>query len=165
MSWQKLLMTTFGLGLLKPAPGTWGSTFPVAIAVLLLWWLGPGVALDAIIVAVGVIFSVICIALGDWAEREFAGKDPGQVVADEVAGQCIALLVLPWRTLDDPGAWKWNILLALGAFLAFRLFDIAKPPPINRLQAIPGGWGILVDDLVAGVYALIVVQVVARIVL
>ena len=56
----------------------------------------------------------------------------------------------------------FNVLLALGAFACFRGFDITKFPPINRLQKLPKGWGILIDDLIAGIYALIVIQLVAR---
>ncbi len=159
---KKFLMTAFGTGLLKPAPGTWGSMPPVALVLLLLWLIGPGLALNSILIGVGVVFSVICVTLGDWAEREFTGKDPSQVVADEVAGQSLALLFLPWRSMQDVGAWKWNLLLLLGAFLAFRFFDILKPPPINQSQHLPSGWGILADDLIAGAFALIVVQLVAR---
>ena len=159
---KKFLMTAFGTGLLKPFSGTWGSMPPVALVLLLLWLIGPGLALNSILIGIGVIFSVICVTLGDWAEREFAGKDPRQVVADEVAGQCLALLFLPWRSVQDDGAWTWNLLLALGAFACFRGFDILKPPPINRSQKLPAGWGILADDLIAGTFALITVQLAAR---
>ena len=88
-------------------------------------------------------------------------KDPRQVVADETAGQCVALLFLPWRAVGDAGAWTWNIALAATAFVAFRVFDIVKPPPIHGLQRLGGGRGILVDDLVASVYALVVAHAAA----
>ena len=159
---KKFLMTAFGTGLLKPFSGTWGSMPPVALVLLLLWLIGPGLALNSILIGIGVIFSVICVTLGDWAEREFAGKDPRQVVADAVAGQCLALLFLPWRPPETSGALMYNVMLALGAFACFRGFDILKPPPINRSQKLPAGWGILADDLIAGTFALITVQLVAR---
>ena len=126
---KKFLMTAFGTGLLKPGPGTWGSMPPVALVLILLWLIGPGLALNSILIGVGVVFSVICVTLGDWAEREFAGKDPGQVVADEVAGQCLALLFLPWRSMQDDEAWTWNLLLALGAFACFRGVRHPETPP------------------------------------
>ncbi len=114
------------------------------------------------LIGLGVIFSIACVALGDYAEQRFGKKDPGQVVADEVAGQCIALLFLPWKSFAAEDGALWNVLLALGAFAAFRFFDITKLPPINRLQSIRGGWGVLIDDLIAGVYAAVVVQMVVR---
>ncbi|MHC5023758.1 MAG: phosphatidylglycerophosphatase A [Planctomycetota bacterium] len=83
----------------------------------------------------------------------------------EVAGQCVALLALPWRDVATSGGWTWNLALAATAFLAFRLFDILKPPPANGMQRWPAGRGILADDLVAGLYALIATQLIARLVL
>ena len=96
---------------------------------------------------------------GAWAEVHFGKKDPRQVVADETAGQCVALLALPWG-----GDWSENLVLAATAFVTFRLFDIVKPPPINRIQRLGGGWGILVDDLLAGLYALAATQLLARLI-
>jgi phosphatidylglycerophosphatase A len=106
--------------------------------------------------AVAVVFSLACVTMGDHAEARFLRKDPSNVVADETAGQAIALLALPASgVLTAPRA----LLTLLAAFLAFRLMDILKPPPARGIQRVPGGWGILLDDLVAGVYALVIVQV------
>jgi phosphatidylglycerophosphatase A len=167
-----LLVTVFGLGHMRPASGTWGSTPPPAIALGLVWWLGrdglnatDGWIISGTMVALGVAFSIFCVVWGPWSERRFGRKDPGQVVADEVAGQAIALLALPWRAMTDRDAVIWNLAVAATAFFAFRLFDIIKPPPANRLQALPAGWGILVDDLFAGVYALAATQVIVRLAL
>ena len=172
MNVRLLLITVFGLGHLRPASGTWGSTPPVAFALFLVLVLG----LDELslvdqwivnisLVLFGLIFSIVCVRFGDEAEEYFAKKDPGQVVADETAGQCIALLFLPWRPMTNTDGWIWNLALAATAFLAFRILDIIKPPPANRIQRLPGGWGILADDLVAGFYALLVAQVVGRVLL
>lgn len=153
MSVRLALTTVFGLGLLRPAPGTWGSVPPPILVLAMVWAGAPAWAVNAALVAMAVFFSAACVVLGGWAERRFDTKDPGQVVADEVAGQCVALLLLPW-----------NVPLVVAAFIAFRIFDVIKPPPAGRVQRIGGGWGILLDDLVAGLMALAVMQLLARVV-
>ena len=157
-------ITVFGLGRLRPAPGTWGSLPPVVLAaVLIASGFGPGahpVVYNGALALVVLIFSGACVARGDAAEaRSVRGKDPSEAVADETAGQSIALLFLPASAVT--GAWAAAGTLAL-AFLLFRLLDIIKPWPANGLQRVRAGWGILLDDLVAGVYALGVVQVITR---
>jgi phosphatidylglycerophosphatase A len=158
------LVTVFGLGRLRPAPGTWGSLPPPALALALLW---SGAALwvvNASLVLLGAAFGIACLRFGGQAERHFGAKDPRQVVADETAGQCVALLLLPWRGADEAGAWTINVALAATAFFAFRVLDIVKPPPARGLQRLSGGRGILADDLVAGAYALAVTQIVAHLI-
>ena len=148
--WAWLIATFFGTGFLKPGPGTYAS---VATALL---WLAAAFLLhhntQHLLIAT-LIALALSIALGIPAAtcvaRESQRKDPGFVVIDEVAGQLIALIAL---TPDWPHA-----LLAL---LLFRFFDILKPPPIRRLEVLPEGTGIVVDDLAAGIYALIVVQLI-----
>lgn len=142
-----LVMTAGGAGLLKPAPGTWGSLVAVVIAFLL------GLTGEAWVLQVGmailVIFaSIACIAFGPWAEHHWGKKDPGQVVIDEVAGQALALLLLPWAWLEP--SITWLAVICGFSFIAFRILDILKPPPIRNLQNLPVGWGVLVDDLLAG---------------
>ncbi len=163
----KALVTTFGLGLMRPASGTWGSMPTVAIAgVLMLSGLRPcgdgvlaSVVYHGVLVAVLLVFSWACIAFGDGAEVFFGKKDPGSVVADETAGQTIPLLALP--AMATGTFWHLVFTLAL-AFVAFRVCDIVKAWPARGWQRYPGGWGILIDDLVAGVQALVIVQVVVR---
>ena len=156
------LLTAFGLGHLRPAPGTWGSALPVAIVIALVSIGGiPGPQLNVIIALIGVIFATACLRFGIDAESQFGRKDPSEVVADEVAGQCVALLLLPWRVPIDQSDWHWNLALAATAFLSFRFFDIVKPPPAGGLQRLQGGMGILIDDLFAGAYALAVTQLAA----
>ncbi len=172
MNIRLLLLTTFGLGHMRPASGTWGSTPPPALVLLMILILsGDGLSrfdhwsINISLVLVALIFSIVCVRFGAEAEQRFGKKDPGQVVADETAGQAIALLFLPWRPMIDSESWIWNLALAATAFFAFRILDIIKPPPAFQAQRFRGGWGILADDLIAGVYALIVAQVVARVLL
>jgi phosphatidylglycerophosphatase A len=129
------IATAGGLGYVPFAPGT-VTSLPIALAV---WWLQPG---DTALLGATAVVSVV----GVWAagrEEERAGvKDPRAIVIDEVAGMLIACCGHP-RTLP------W----VLGLFLAFRVFDVLKPFGIDRLQALPGGLGVVADDLLAGVYA------------
>ena len=133
-----LLATWFGAGLLPDAPGTWGSAAALPCG-LLLWWLGgPPVLLAG---------AAIVTALGWWAAARYVRltrtKDPGEIVIDEVAGQWLAML---------PAAGDPTALLA--SFLLFRAFDIVKPFPANWCdRRVPGGLGVMLDDLVAGAYA------------
>lgn len=148
---------------MRPASGTWGSLPPVVIAAAMIYsghgpadspWLYHGV-----LALVLVVFCGACLVQGDAAEAHFGKKDPGDVVADEVAGQCLPLMFLPAAAVATP------VLAAvtLGyAFVAFRILDIVKPWPARGLQRIPGGMGILIDDLFAGLYAAAVVQIMAR---
>jgi phosphatidylglycerophosphatase A len=141
--WAWTVATFFGAGLGKPGPGTWGSVAAVLIwsgTALLLhpspeWLLG--LTLAGVVLAVGLGVPAATIAA-----RESGRKDPGFVVIDEVAGQWITLAAA------KPD-WK-HILLAL---LLFRVFDIYKPFPVRQLEKLPEGWGIVFDDVAAGLYA------------
>lgn len=157
-----MLMSVGRLGHMRPAPGTWGSLPPVAIAGLLLMS-GASYALYSLVIgAILVVSCVVCVALGPWGEKHYGRSDPSQVVIDEVAGQCVALLLPPIALLGEPMTLDWFLRTGayLGAcFVLFRVLDIVKPPPANQLQKLPAGWGILVDDLIAGAMALAIVQV------
>lgn len=160
----RLLITTFGLGFLRPASGTWGSMPSVAVAGLLMFTgvlpVGPSAWLyHAVLAAILFVFSWACVRFGPGAEAEFGKKDPGTVVADETAGQCLPLMFLP---IASPDLLRIAIACA-AAFLAFRVLDILKFPPANGLQRLQGGWGILVDDLIAGLQAVVVVQLLLRV--
>jgi phosphatidylglycerophosphatase A len=127
----------FGSGLSPAAPGTAGSLAAVALW-LAFMQLQPAPALQALVLAVAI---AACIWAADWAARQMVLKDPGCIVSDELAGQWLALAVVPL-------AWPWW----LAAFVMFRLFDIVKPWPLPALERLPGGLGIVADDLMAGVY-------------
>jgi phosphatidylglycerophosphatase A len=143
-SW--LAATFFGIGFLKPGPGTYAS----AVTVLLWWGLAHFLPAPALVPA-AVILSVAVTLLGippsTIVARESGREDPGFVVIDEVAGQMIALIAAPLH---------WKYLLA--SFILFRGFDITKPFPLRRLEHLPEGTGIMMDDVGAGIYALILIQ-------
>jgi phosphatidylglycerophosphatase A len=160
------MLTTGGLGLMRPASGTWGSLPPVILAWLLISMrISPGngvwmsLGYHAILAAILVVFSFACLTFGDAAEARWNTKDPGQVVADETAGVCLPLMFLPAQAV---GSMPRAALALMVAFLTFRLFDIWKPWPARGVQSVHGGGGILLDDLVAGVYALVLTQVITR---
>jgi phosphatidylglycerophosphatase A len=158
------------IGHLRPASGTWGSLPPVLVcAGLLALGVTPASPLwPAACALMAVGFSIACLAGADAAEARW-GTDPSPVVADEAAGQSITLAALFLPTFffpsfaSTPGmfasapAWLWPVAALLAAFLLFRIADILKPWPANSLQNVPGGWGILLDDLAAGVQAGVVV--------
>lgn len=169
-----LAVTSLGLGFLRPASGTWGSLPPAIVAAVLLLADQPGWIIDLCLLLTLAIGCVGCLRFGIAAERTFGKKDPGQVVADEVAGQSIALLALPWvgvaswsGTVVPPADCSplvFNLAMVAAGFLLFRILDILKPPPANALQRLGGGLGILVDDLIAGAMALVVLQVGVRLI-
>lgn len=133
------LATGFGTGYLWPAPGTWGS---------LLGLIAFAAVLASAAVAVQALACAVVTLLGVWAAQVTAARlgeaDPSRVVVDEVAGMWIAMV-----GIDAAPAWAgWGL-----AFLLFRVFDIVKPFPARRLEDLPGGLGIMLDDVVAGLYS------------
>jgi phosphatidylglycerophosphatase A len=150
--WAWAVGTWFGAGLLKPGPGTYGS-----VAAMLLWMAAAhgfhtgAVALAAGTAAAALAATLIGIPAATIVARESGREDPGCVVVDEVAGQWIALIA----TRPD---WTHAVL----ALVLFRLFDIWKPWPIRKLEALPEGTGIMLDDVAAGVLALAVGLLLAR---
>jgi len=143
--WAWTAATFFGIGLIPGGPGTWAS-----LAATALWFFGAravhlnttGLALAT--AAAAVFAMLIGIPAGSIVERESGREDPGHVVIDEVAGQWFALALCPVE-----------IRHALLAFALFRLFDIVKPWPARQLERLHGGLGIMMDDVAAGIYALV----------
>ncbi len=154
------IATTFGLGDRVLAPGTFAGSLPAIVLWLMATRSLAGTAL-AVATAAGVVAAT---AAGVWASgaeaRRRGVEDPGPVVIDEVAGQWLTCLVaLPWAAL---ASGRRTAAFAVAAFVAFRVFDILKPWPVRRLERLPGGWGIMADDLAAGVEAGIVLALVWR---
>lgn len=136
-----LIATWFGVGRLPVAPGTWGSAATLPLAWLVASWLGP-IWLFAVAAAV--------FAVGWWAggvhARSIGADDPGEIVVDEVAGQLVALAVVPV-----------DLVYYAAAFVLFRIADIWKPWPVSLAERrLGGGLGIMADDVLAGAYAAIV---------
>ena len=147
-AWAWAIATFFGAGFLRPGPGTYGS---VAAAVL---WLFAGSlvhrnteTLTWVTLLATALATLLGIPAATRVARESGRPDPSCVVIDEVAGQWLALLFMP-------PLWP-NALLAV---LFFRFFDILKPPPIRQLESLPAGTGIMLDDLAAGLIALVAGQ-------
>ncbi|MGA2585248.1 MAG: phosphatidylglycerophosphatase A [Tepidisphaeraceae bacterium] len=151
---KKWLVTMGGVGYL-PASGTFASLLTCLILWPIFLAIGPSIIWRSAIAAGGLLLvSILNVLLGKWAVGFFGEEDPGKFVLDEAAGICLTVIGLP---TNHP---VWMILLA--AFLAFRVFDITKPPPARQLESLPHGWGILLDDLAAAVYANLVCQIVLR---
>jgi len=163
-----LVVTVCGLGKLRPAPGSWGSLPPAIIAAILIAFEAPFWLTNTVLLAIAALSSIACVRLGSWAERRFHGKDPGVVVIDETAGMAAALLLLPRilpATSGLPASEATGYLIIAASFILFRIFDIIKAPPANLMQQFPAGWGILLDDLVAALYANLLLQIALRLVL
>lgn len=128
-----------GVGWAPVAPGTVAS----AVTIVALWLL-------ALSRTQLIVLFVVVTLIGTWAaehaERALGSKDPGAIVIDEVAGMTLSVLLVPV-----------TIPVAVVAFLLFRVFDIVKPAPARQAQALRGGAGVMVDDLIAGLYALVIV--------
>jgi phosphatidylglycerophosphatase A len=132
------IATVLGAGYSPIAPGTVASALTVA-----LLWAIPFSRLGL------VLFLVAVVGIGTWAahvaERGLGGKDPGAIVIDEVAGMTLSVIALPLTPA-----------VLLSGFVLFRLFDVVKPPPAHASQRLHGGVGVMIDDLIAGVYALVI---------
>ena len=145
-AWAKAVATLFGIGRMRPGPGTWGSAATVLLWSAAAYELSPTLRMP-VGIAAALLVTLIGIPASTQVARASGTKDPQFVVIDEVAGQLIALIAVPltWKTF-------------LAGFILFRIFDILKPPPVRQLEKLPAGTGIVLDDVAAGIYALLVMQ-------
>ncbi|MBN1787108.1 MAG: phosphatidylglycerophosphatase A [Sedimentisphaerales bacterium] len=150
---KKLILSCFGLGFLPGAPGTWGSIPPLVIFLVFHYFYPTAVALSILLVIMLIVSSILCLLFAGEAEELAAKKDPSWIVIDEFAGQSAALIAAAFTGGKV-------LLMAAGAFLLFRIFDIVKPWPVCRAEKLPGGLGILADDIAAGVLAAIVLGII-----
>jgi len=139
---EKLLGSGLYTGFIPVASGTFGS-----MVALLIYWI-PGFENLFIIIPAIILFTVYGIFIGNKFDNVY-GKDPAEYTLDEMIGQWIALLFLPK-----------TILISIIAFISWRLFDIIKPFPARKLEELPGGLGIIADDIIASVYSLIFVHII-----
>ena len=153
---ERFCLTAGGLGRMWPAPGRWGSLPPAALAFLMARLGCPTWQISLAMVLLMVAASVATVRFGDLGERIFGKKDPGAIVSDEVPGQALTLVWLPWGL-----GFREDLALAAAGFFLFRILDIVKPAPARDIQRVRGGWGVLLDDLVAGGYGAIVLSAVA----
>jgi phosphatidylglycerophosphatase A len=143
MLFHKLFSTGLGIGYMGKGAGT-----VAALACCVCWYLAWGGTYPPLLISV--IITALITVVGVWSSsmvEPIWGKDPARVVIDEVAGMCISLLFLPAR-----------LKYILCAFILFRFFDIVKPLFIRKIEALPAGWGIMMDDVLAGMYTNIILQ-------
>jgi len=150
-NWAWAIATFVGIGFLRPGSGTWASV-PIALLWIFLEHHHGGPLFNLHWALFCVVVTLIGVAASTIVARESGVEDPGHVVIDEVAGQAMALAYAPVF------GWKY----ALAAFILFRTFDILKPPPVRQLERLRAGWGIMMDDVAAGLLALVLLQIGAR---
>jgi phosphatidylglycerophosphatase A len=136
----RIIASGFGSGYMPIASGTWGSAVGMVIA-----WLFFGDLRVAVVLTLAV--TALSIPVATRAEKLYGTKDDGRIVIDEIVGYWVSVLLLP-HTLP----------VYIAAFFLFRLFDVLKPLGINRTQQLPGGWGIVIDDVLAGLLSNIVIH-------
>lgn len=152
----KMIATSFGAGFLPVAPGTWGALVAIVLWLPFYIWL-PGIPALVATVA-GILFFAVA---GTWASsvsEKYWGKDPVVACVDETVGQLISLIPLCGGAAVAP--W-WTIIVSLSLF---RFFDIFKPLGIRRLEALPRGFGMMADDVLAAIYSLIILEVLIRLI-
>lgn len=173
LDYVALAIATCGVGYLPLAPGTWGSVVGVGIYLIWQWvWghffqtFGDGHGIHYSFLFFWTTFTLLMAASLTWAgiwaatrvEKILGRKDPSIVVIDEVAGQFITFLFV---SILHYAQFRWQVILA--GFLLFRVFDIWKPYPVRRLEALESGLGIMADDVLAGIYAAMVLSLVTAI--
>ncbi|HWZ14036.1 MAG TPA: phosphatidylglycerophosphatase A [Mucilaginibacter sp.] len=145
MLFHKLISTSLGIGYIGKGAGT-----VAAIACCACWYLAWNGGYPPVLISI--IITVLITLIGVWsstAVEQIWGKDPARVVIDEVAGMCISLLFLPV-----------SLKYLICALVLFRFFDIVKPLSIRKMELLPAGWGVMMDDVLAGVYTNILVSVI-----
>jgi phosphatidylglycerophosphatase A len=147
MNIKRLFTSCYGLGFAPVASGTFGSIPPVVIFMALSIFEVNWLITAAIMFILAVDFSFFTVMFSKPVIDEQADHDPSEIVSDEVAGQSLTLLMISPIMITQP---CWVSVLA---FFFFRLFDVLKPFPCKRLEKLPLGWGILMDDIAAGIYA------------
>jgi len=150
--WLAVLISTgFGAGFLPFGPGTWGSIVGLLIAYELIEFFGSdALSLQNILIAAGLVSAGFGLWASHRAEKIFDRKDASQIVIDEVCGQIISFVFIAPYLVRLGANWRWWMV---AGFALFRAFDIFKPYPINRLQDLSGGIGVMMDDVFAGIYA------------
>ena len=142
MLFHKLISTSLGIGYIGKGAGT-----VAAVACCVCWYLAWASGYNPV---AAMVITLVITLIGVWSSSVVSkiwGKDPSRVVVDEVSGMCISLLFVPV-----------TLKCVIVALVLFRFFDIAKPLFIKKMEIFPGGWGIMLDDVLAGIYANIILQ-------
>lgn len=146
MNFHKLIATGLGIGYINKGAGT-----AAALATCLLWYVFQSGSVHGSFL-IPCLITLAIVIIGIWSSSKVEvlwGKDHNRVVVDEIAGMCITLLFIPF-----------SIKYIFIGFILFRFFDIVKPLYIRRLEALKGGWGVMADDVLAGIYSNLVLQVI-----
>jgi len=144
----RIAATALGFGYLPVAPGTAGTVLPCAV--MLVWQPERSWAF----LAVALVVFLVGVVVASWGERLWQGSDPGHVCIDEVAGYMVSVAFVPAAN---------EVALLVVAFFVFRVFDILKPPPGRISERLPHGWGIMADDVVAGLYSNLVLHLMGHV--
>lgn len=145
--YHQLIATGCGVGFFPYGPGTMGALFAIVV-----WYLLSLLVSMPSLIGITLALVVLFTFLGAWSatvSERYWGEDPSRVVIDEVVGQWIVLLAIPFDFQ------LWHVIVALALF---RFFDIVKPLGVRKMENFKGGWGIMADDILAGVYGFIVLQ-------
>ncbi len=156
------IVTGGGVGFLRPAPGSWGTVPPAILFLLLLLANVTDPARTCILLAFGLIASILLIAYGKWAAAWFREPDPGSVILDEYAGFAVTIAFVPIPTWCVTQGALGLFVFTAALYIVFRATDSLKIPPSNYLERLPWGWGILCDDLCAGLQANLIAQLIIR---
>ena len=147
-------VSVLGTGYSPFAPGTCGSAVVTLIFLLAAFFTGSAWTVAAVMLVVAALGFIATVVHGPRAIARY-GHDPGVITSDEQCGQALTYLWI-WSAADHR---QW-LVLALTGFVLFRLFDIVKPPPARQLERVKGAWGVLLDDVMAGIYAHIALQII-----
>ncbi|MCL2639588.1 MAG: phosphatidylglycerophosphatase A [Phycisphaerales bacterium] len=158
-TWPKWIVTGGGVGFLRPAPGSWGTVPPAIFFLLMLHYQISDLWRNVFFIAFGMLASVLLVAWGKWAAAYFREADPGQVILDEYAGFALTVLFVPTPVWCGNDPFRLFLFTA-ALYILFRATDTLKLPPCRQLERLPWGWGILCDDLMAGIQANIIAQIV-----
>lgn len=148
----KMIATSFGAGFLPVAPGTWGALVAIILWLPLYIWC-PGTVAYIVTIIATLYFAVA----GTWASgvsEKYWGKDPVAACVDETVGQLISMLPL----CGGPHVAPWWLIIV--SLVLFRFFDIFKPLGVRKMESFPGGWGMMADDILAAIYAALIVEII-----
>ena len=152
-----IIATGFGIGFIPFAPGTFGSILGLLIAYFLMSVFSADVILlQNSMIIVSIILTILGVWASSRAEKIFDHKDAGQIVLDEVSGQLISFLFIAPHIRRLGGQWLW---WGIAGFFLFRVLDILKPYPLKELEQISGGLGVMLDDIIAGIYAAVILSI------